>query len=74
MFLVSYITMHHIAEKFINLLERERMEYMLKIVGEVSRRPELERKLRREVEQRTGAPAQLGAGKEPSECSSCVTL
>lgn len=73
--LTWHMTMHHIAEKFINLSESERMEYMLKIAGEVYRRQQLEWKLRREVEQRTGALAQFGAGKEASsEGSSFVTL
>jgi hypothetical protein len=73
--LTWYTILHHIARKFINLPESERMEYMLKIAGEVHRRQELERKLRREVEQHTGAPTQLGTGKEASsEGSSFVTL
>jgi hypothetical protein len=34
--LTWHTTMHHIAEKFINLLESERMECMLKISGGLS--------------------------------------
>jgi len=61
--------------KFIKLSESERIEYMLKVAGSVGRRRELEWKLRREVEQHTGVPAQLSAGKETlSDSSSFGTI
>jgi type IV secretory pathway VirB3-like protein len=73
--LTWHATMHHIAGKFISLSENERMEYMLKIAGEVHRRQELEWKLKREVERRTGTPDHMVTGKEASsEGSSFVTF
>jgi hypothetical protein len=64
LFITWDFTRSHMADKFIDLSESERMEYMLQVTGGNGRRGEF---MRRQAERRAIAAAQLGGcpvGKE----------
>jgi hypothetical protein len=57
--LIWDLILHHIVGNFIDLSERDRMEYMLYLAGQVSRRDLLEERFREDAQQRAVAPAQV---------------
>jgi hypothetical protein len=68
------VVLQHIVGKMIDLPEQERMEYMLHIAGQASRREVLERKFKDEALQRVVALAHADIRKEAtSESMSLAT-